>query len=114
MAPLKTYSYQKAGELLRDDKPYSERTIERMVDAGDLERMGDRARRGISERSIIAYQEGERGIWRKDGEPQEPATPARKRTANGRRSTPSQATEAGITSSADLRRRRQPRGGWPA
>lgn len=63
MPALKTYSYKRAGELLREDEPYSIRTIERMVSAGDLERIGERMRRSISERSIIAYQNGGRGIW---------------------------------------------------
>jgi hypothetical protein len=63
MPALKTYSYKRAGELLREDEPYSVRTVERMAATGDLERIGERQRRGISERSIIAYQQGERGIW---------------------------------------------------
>lgn len=63
MPALKTYSYKRTGEILREDDPYSIRTIERMVAAGDLERIGERMRRSVSERSIIAYQQGERGIW---------------------------------------------------
>lgn len=85
MAHIKVYSYKRTGELLRDDAPYSIRTIERMVADGDLERIGERQRRGITERSIIAYQAGERGIWRSDARTNDarpaPATPPRRQTA---------------------------------
>jgi hypothetical protein len=95
MAALKVYSYIKAGELLREDAPLSVRTIERMVKAGDLERIGERARRGISERSIIAYQEGERGKWRENTSDasRTPATPRRPPTKRGQRSSPSLAVD---------------------
>jgi hypothetical protein len=102
MPALKTYSYKRAGELLREDQPYSIRTIERMVDVGDLERIGDRMRRAISERSIIAYQQGERGIWGADAKTKtadasrEPATPLKRRTARGQGIFPS--SEAATTS----------------
>mgnify|MGYP001608883994 CR=1 FL=1 len=104
MPTLKTYSYKRAGELLRDDKPFSIRTIERLVDAGDLERIGDRQRRAISERSIIAYQNGERGTWRGNGKTtptgasQAPATQLRRKMARGQHTTPS--LEAATTSGA--------------
>lgn len=110
MPALKKYTYEEAGALLGGAHPLSIRTIERMVDAGDLERIGNRMRRRISERSIEAYEQGERGIWRNDARPAA-ATLDKRKMAVGRRSTPSQA--AATTSSADSRRKRQPRGGWP-
>ena len=89
MAPLKTYSYEKAGELLRSDAPLSVRTIERMVANGELERIGGRFRRSISERSIIAYQEGRPGEWHGNGNQQTAggsraqAMPPARRTGHG-------------------------------
>lgn len=114
MAALKVYSYEKAGAMLREDEPLSIRTIERMVHAGDLERIGERQRRGISERSIEAYQRGERGIWRANAKPTngahlEAATPPRRKTAHGQRTSPS--LEAATTSGADSIPSRLPKRG---
>lgn len=115
MTHIKAYSYKRAGELLRDDAPYSIRTIERMVAAGDLERIGERARRGISERSIVAYQQGERGKWRDD---QKAATAAasqapamRPRPTTGRGSATSQSRPEATTSGEDSIPARLPRHG---
>src|SRR4051812_22883845 len=66
MPALKKHTYEEAGAMLGGTDPLSTRTIERMVEAGDLERIGNRMRRRISERSIEAYEQGERGIWRDD------------------------------------------------
>lgn len=73
MPTLKVYTYIEAGKLLGDSEPLGIRTIERMVDAGDLERIGERMRRRISERSIIAYQEGERDKWHASAKKNPPA-----------------------------------------
>jgi hypothetical protein len=72
MPALKVYTYKETGKLLGDSDPLSIRTIERMVDAHDLERIGERMRRRISERSIIAYQEGKRGIWHANAKMSQP------------------------------------------
>jgi len=103
MPALKVYSYERTGAILREDAPLSIRTIERMVRAGDLERIGERQRRGISERSIEAYQNGERGVWRANaktmaGASQGQAIPLKRRTARGQRISPS--LEAATTSDA--------------
>lgn len=107
MPALKVYSYEKTGAILREDEPLSVRTIERMVTAGDLERIGERQRRGISERSIEAYQRGERGIWgvnakqsQKDAASQARAIPLKRKMARGQRITPSseEATTSGAVS----------------
>ena len=57
MPALKKHTYQEAGALLGASEPLSIRTIERMVKAGDLECIGERMRRRISERSIEAYEQ---------------------------------------------------------
>lgn len=90
MPALKVYTYQETGKLLGDSDPLSIRTIERMVDTGDLERIGERMRRRISERSIVTYQNGERGIWHANVKKSQlaaasptPATPPRRKTGHG-------------------------------
>ena len=117
MAALTVYTYDEAAAILGGNAPFSIRTIERMVDAGDLERIGGRMRRRISERSILSYQEGKRAIWRKDQ--QEAAarlaagTRDRKRTEATPRSIQDNiATDT--TSSGASRRKRRPIGGWQA
>lgn len=91
MAALKVVTYAEAGELLGGDAPLSLRTIERMVQAGDLERAGERKRRRITERSILAYQEGARGQWRKgaNDEPLALGVQPKRPMARGRRAIPS-------------------------
>lgn len=116
MGTVKVFTYKKTGAILREDAPLSIRTIERMVDSGDLERIGERMRRGISERSIIAYQQGERGKWganakksQQDAANQEQVMLAKRRMAHGQ--AISQKRRMDTTSNVDSIPARVPRRG---
>jgi hypothetical protein len=116
MPALKKYTYEEAGALLGASEPLSIRTIERMVDAGDLERIGERMRRRISERSIEAYEQGERGIWhanakknQRDAANQIPAMLPKRKTGHG--SGTSQSNRVDTTSKEDSIPARLPRVG---
>lgn len=100
---------ERAGELIGGDKPLSKRTISTYIARGDLEAYGALGGRRVTMRSIRAYQNGERGIWRDDVSDASPALamPPRRQTKRGRPS--SHDPLEGSTSDADSIPARRPK-----
>lgn len=88
---------KKAGEIIGNDEPLSKRTISSYITKGHLEAYGSGKGRRVTLRSIVAYTEGKRGIWRNGGNDasQGQATPLRRQTGHGSRTF--QSSAAGIT-----------------
>ena len=86
---------------------YDESTIRRKINAGDLEAFGSGRGRRVTIRSIQAYLNGERGVWRKSEKPTRAPTMATdqsiKRAARGASradSTPATSPYAGVRPTA--------------
>lgn len=107
---------KEAGKLIGGDKPLSKRTVSAMIARGDLEAYGAYGGRRVTMRSILAYQDGERGQWQNESSqksasdvPLEAATLPRRRTGRGRDISPDK-PEANMSEGASIPGRLPKRG----